>query len=243
MIIFMLLLCQATLGLYIGRPLSNINFGSIRKDVPSHFFHSHLGNAKDVPIFVVESITSPVITRITRSEKIVTAFVDPRDAIDYLTELTQAGSAVEYELPSLRIRILTLQELFEKIDPTKPRISSHIKYKLVPSSSQLPLASLYLPLSYKNDVHIPLFYSKALNISPTEGKVLTPLFWDFADLTASINMISDLQHREALIKSIGILSLFDILLENPRLDGYYMVPSLQALQFCQKEKNKTLFTF
>ncbi|GBE60617.1 ribosome biogenesis GTP-binding protein, putative [Babesia ovata] len=74
--------------------------------------------------------------RRTWKENIVAAFVDPRDAIDYLTELNQANPPVEYDFPTLRIRILSLQEWFEKIDPVESRIPSNIKYKLVPSSSQ-----------------------------------------------------------------------------------------------------------
>ncbi|KAG6440137.1 Tic22-like family protein [Babesia bovis T2Bo] len=198
--------------------------------------HQYFGTVDDIPVFVVESkYSSPVILTLG-NERVVTGFVDPKDAVDFLSEIAQTEGPDEYRSSNLRIKVMNLKQWLDKADPNRNRIRSNIKYKIVPSSDQKTSRDLYLPFRHRNKSHVSVFYSKNLALNSPSGQSLTPLFLDLKDLQQYISTIEDPVHREHCSRSIDVMSLFDLLLANPTLDGYVIAPSAKSIEFCNKER-------
>lgn len=198
--------------------------------------HSYPDTLKDIPLFVVESKHSKPIVLTHNHEQIISVFVDPKDANDFLTEVYQAEPTGSNSESKLHIRVTNLQEWLEKVDPSVPKLESKIKFKLVPSSTQLTKAYEYMPLTSRNDLFVPLFYSKSLSVQ-SSNKLVTPLFLDFDDLLSSINLLNNKNQIDGAIKSIEVMSLVDLLLQNPNIDNYVLVQSASAVRFCDSERD------
>ncbi|GFE54801.1 apicoplast TIC22, putative [Babesia ovis] len=219
MYILLLLQCQIISALSIGNSIRRFSLSWNNQKIHHPSAHQYIGSIEDVPIFVVESRHSSPVTLTIGTERVVPAFIDPKDATDFLAEIAQTESSDEFQCSSLRIRVMTLSQWFEKVDPSKERLTSRIKYKLVPSSTQNEPKNIYTPLRPRHDSSVPLFFSKRLVITSSSGQTLTPLFFDLNDLYDHTKVFKDPKQRELIMKSVEVLPLIDQLLLQYKLQG------------------------
>lgn len=191
---------------------------------------------REIPLFIVEAKYSNPIVLNVNGEQVVSVFVDPNDAIEFITEIYQAEPSDSNIDSGLRIRLTNLYEWLEIVDPNIPRVSSKPKFQLVPSAAQITNAYAYMPLAAKKELLVPLFYSKNTTSSFKCNNSNTPLFLEYTDLLKSIAALEDKVQRELAIKSIGVVSLIDLLLCDPALEEHTIVPSSSSLDFCRRER-------
>ncbi|AFZ80700.1 hypothetical protein BEWA_001070 [Theileria equi strain WA] len=186
-----------------------------------------------VPVFRVVANNGSNLTLNFKNEPNVLFFLDPKDAIDLMTELSQSfpnGNAIT----KLRLCVSDMREWFDSVDPSRKHIKG-AKCKLVPSSRQLLKTYDYMHPADAN--FVPLFYSTSIVCGNRGGESKPDIlvFFDFNDLISQINTLKSPIEREYALSNIKVTSLVDLVLDN-KLGNVTLVPSRKSLEFCKSER-------
>ncbi|ORM40518.1 Malignant T-cell-amplified sequence 1 -like protein [Babesia sp. Xinjiang] len=87
--LLILLPLQTISGLWVGKSISDFPLNWNSKVIHKPRAHQYFGSLDDVLVFVVESQYSSPVTLTIGKECIITAFIDSKDATDFLAEIAQ----------------------------------------------------------------------------------------------------------------------------------------------------------